>query len=319
MTPLVLFVGFLGAGKTTLLRALIPELRMAGLDPSLILNDYQNAKVDAELFRDVASDIRPISGSCVCCGSREELIEQLENFPHREKSVMLVEANGTTDTPELVEHLTAHPRLRGYTLPIQIAVVDAKRWQKRFWHNELERVQVRTATHIFLSRRDEVKPDRLAAVEADLAKLAPQSMRLDAARFAEELVGLEAEMRLIERREWIVAIAKPGKLFSPVSSPTHSHSHSHFASAEFALPALIAKERLEVFLNALPPEVMRAKGIVRFQVEGPVFIFQKVEQSNTAQFVELRNPPADTAPLLIVVGPQLDVEALAASLSVLVG
>ncbi len=48
MTPLVLLVGFLGAGKTTYLRALIPALTAEGLQPHVIINDYQNARVDAE-------------------------------------------------------------------------------------------------------------------------------------------------------------------------------------------------------------------------------------------------------------------------------
>ena len=49
MTPLILIAGFLGAGKTTLLRALLPRLGARGLRPHVILNDYENADVDAIL------------------------------------------------------------------------------------------------------------------------------------------------------------------------------------------------------------------------------------------------------------------------------
>jgi len=313
MTPLVLITGFLGAGKTTLLRTLIPGLRQAGLDPSLILNDFQNARVDAELFREVATDVRPISGSCVCCGSREELIEQLENFSHAEKSVMLIEANGTTDTPELVEHLTSHPRLRAYSLPIQIAVVDAKRWQKRFWHNELERQQVRTATQVMLTRADEVKPERLGAVEAELRELAPSAQPFGLAAFAAELAVLEAELRLNESRVPSISRVKSGQILRPRLNA--GHAHSHFASAEFALPEVVDRVRLENFLNGLPPEVMRAKGLARFRADGPWAIFQKVEQSRGIQIVELSAAPAKALPVLIVVGPRLDEAALGQALA----
>src|SRR5882757_10372319 len=54
MTPLVLLVGFLGSGKTTYLRALLPALQSNGLDPHVVINDYQNAKVDAALLHDLA-------------------------------------------------------------------------------------------------------------------------------------------------------------------------------------------------------------------------------------------------------------------------
>ena len=40
----------------------------------------QCAKVDAELLRGLVASVLPISGSCVCCGSREELLGALENF-----------------------------------------------------------------------------------------------------------------------------------------------------------------------------------------------------------------------------------------------
>lgn len=312
MTPLILITGFLGAGKTTLLRALIPELRKAGLDPSLVLNDYQNARIDAELFREVAADVRPISGSCVCCGSLEELIEQLVNFSHREKSVMLIEANGTTDTPELVEHLTAHPKLRTYSLPIQIAVVDGKRWQKRFWHNELERQQVRTATHFCLTRRDEVKPDRIGAVEMDLARMAPLARSFDLSEFGRELAKLEEEIRPNENRAQLFSLTQAGRRIGLMNA---GHAHSHFASAEFALPEVVDRGRLEHFLNELPPEVMRAKGLVRFQIGGPWTIFQKVEQSRDIQVVEIATPPAGGLPVLIVVGPRLDVDAMSRTLA----
>jgi len=312
MTPLILITGFLGAGKTTLLRTLIPGLRAGGLEPSLILNDHQNARVDAELFRDIASDVRPISGSCVCCGSREELIAQLENFNHHEKSVRLIEANGTTDTPELVEHLTAHPGLRAYTLPIQIAVVDAKRWQKRFWHNELERQQIRTSTHLHLTRREEIKSERLRAVEEETRRIAPQAAWFDAGDFIRELTNLEAEVRPLENRAAFFAMASPRRGLAPTTG--HRHAHSHFASAELALPAVTDRPRLEAFLQELPSDVMRAKGLVRFQAGGPWFLFQKVEQSREVQFVELSSPPTEAAPLVILVGPRLAVPELAAAL-----
>ena len=59
MPPLILIVGFLGSGKTTYLRRLLPELRGRGIDPHVIINDYQNARVDAELLRELAVSIVP--------------------------------------------------------------------------------------------------------------------------------------------------------------------------------------------------------------------------------------------------------------------
>ncbi|MEM9017829.1 MAG: GTP-binding protein, partial [Verrucomicrobiota bacterium] len=45
--PLLFITGFLGAGKTTFLRALLEELHGLNLTADVILNDYENADIDA--------------------------------------------------------------------------------------------------------------------------------------------------------------------------------------------------------------------------------------------------------------------------------
>ena len=83
MTPLIVIVGFLGAGKTTFLQNLVPALGAEGLIPSLLINDYQNARIDGERFRGVIDEVTTLNGDCVCCGSRDELLAALEQFEHR--------------------------------------------------------------------------------------------------------------------------------------------------------------------------------------------------------------------------------------------
>ena len=50
MEAIIAVVGFLGAGKTTLLRHLITRYIDADWCPFVILNDYENAKLDAQQF-----------------------------------------------------------------------------------------------------------------------------------------------------------------------------------------------------------------------------------------------------------------------------
>jgi G3E family GTPase len=168
MTPLILLVGFLGAGKTTYLRRLLPQLSQLGIEAHIIINDYQNASVDAELLHDLTEMIVPISGSCVCCGSRDKLLSALEDFDHRPGRVVIIEANGTTDSEELIELLSLAPTLEQFAPPTQVSVIDGKRWQKRFWHNGLELDQAKTANHLFVSRTDEIDKTRLRKVNESL-------------------------------------------------------------------------------------------------------------------------------------------------------
>lgn len=315
MTPLLLVVGFLGAGKTTLLKGLARQLSAEGLRASLLLNDYQNARVDAEQFRELLEEVAALSGDCVCCGSRDAFFEMLRSHRHEPDKVMLVETNGTTDPGPLIEALALDPELIGFTSPLQVAVIDCKRWQKRFWHNGLEREQARTASHVFLSRQDEVGPERLADVRASLARAGVR--------------GRETTLEALAR-DLRAAFAEPPRLVSPTPCgcgggghgdhhhhAPHCHDESfHFASCEFPLPDLVDRAAFSRLLADLPDEVIRAKGLVRFVDEpGGFHVFQKI--GSDVQFFPVGPSPRLATPLALFIGPSLDRDALAARFGVL--
>ncbi len=167
--PLVLIVGFLGAGKTTFLRELLPLLEARGLEPCVIINDYANARVDASSLKKEGRTVTPISGNCICCDSLNELLNVLLELPPADRQIVLIEVNGTSDPTSLIEHLLVCPELCGRFDPVlQVSVVDLKRWQKRHWHDELERLQVETASHVLYTREESETKKRTAGVKADI-------------------------------------------------------------------------------------------------------------------------------------------------------
>jgi G3E family GTPase len=302
MTPLVLLVGFLGAGKTTYLRALIPALTAEGLQPHVIINDYQNARVDAELLRELTETVVPISGSCVCCGSRDELLESLTAFQPGPGRVVVVETNGTTDAEALVELLSLEPTLHALTQPIQLSLIDAKRWQKRFWHNALELEQTRTAGFVSLSRWDEVDGKRRDAVDASLAKNGVRARRVTPAEFAGELRGVEESVRDAAGRGTVYWIRK---------EKSRCHEVSHFSSLQIDLPPVVERAALAGFLDGLPREVVRVKGLARLADSPEEYhVFQRVEDGET-QWLPIGREPRVDVPVAVLIGPGLDAGALA--------
>lgn len=320
MTPLVLIVGFLGSGKTTLLRRLVPLLVEKGLSPSIVLNDYQNARVDAALFQELQTAVTPISGSCVCCGSREALLEALDAHRHAPGSVLLVETNGTTDAEELVALLAADPRLRSFSLPCQISVIDAKRWQKRFWHNSLEASQVSTATHLYLAHSDEVDEERRDAVLKSLAgKHAPlPPLSLD--EMASTLVHLSTQCAMEDERRPACATCdcdhghhehdgreENEDHHGHHHHEPHDHEKHHFSALELSLPHLISRKDFEDALRALPKEILRAKGLVRFAEDPSVLhIFQKITHFDEVHTAPLEGEPFTDQPIAVFIGARID-------------
>ena len=303
MTPLVLVVGFLGSGKTTFLKNLMPALAVQGLAPELIINDYQNARIDAEQFGDLAAGVKALNGDCVCCGSRDELLGILRDFEHGHGRVMLVETNGTTDSAQLIESLAIDPSLKKFSPPIQLSVIDGKRWQRRFWHNALEREQARTASHIHISRADSIPPERMEVVLESLRECGVRGRRTDASSFAKDLA------HILESVGEAPATRHPEGC--GCGSHSHSHEDHHFASCEIPLPAMLGREAFKLFMDGLPGEVLRAKGIAVFQdAPGEFFVFQKVGSDDETRFFPVGREPRVRTPLLLLIGPSLPVEAI---------
>lgn len=298
ITPLVLITGFLGAGKTTLLQHVLPRLASAGVIPRVIINDFQNAQVDARSLQRLVADVLPISGACVCCGSRDELLQALESLTPQPDSLVLVEANGAADTLDLIEMLTADRRAARYSLPTQVVVVDAQRWQKRHWNNEVEALQVKTANAVVFTRCDEVNEVRRREVFDQVRRLNPRATP----HAFDTLVGW--------LREWM-ANPGPARRFAagPPPRSRSGHESHHFASMELRLRPAVAREALARFLNSLPPDVIRAKGVAVLDEHPPhAVLFQKVENA-PADLVKLGSPEG-VDPLLILIGPRLAVDVL---------
>jgi G3E family GTPase len=312
--PLVLVVGFLGAGKTTLVRDLLPLLEQRGLDPFVIINDYANARVDASSLQKNGRAVTPINGNCICCDSVVELMNVLLEMPLTANRVVVIEANGTSDPTALVEHLLVNAVLRERFDPlVQIAVVDVKRWQKRHWHNELERLQVETASHVVFTREDSEAERRVADVKSDITRLNPKA----------EPVGREALAELLGDLAARDAEAHAHSCCDHGHHDCDGHHHHHhhhderhalahaFVGLQLDLPDEVAAADLRHWLRSLPPDVLRVKGVVHFRERpGTWFQFQRIDdEREEAVLVELPQPPVVPA-CAVLIGVRLDEVAL---------
>ena len=311
--PTVLLVGFLGAGKTTFLREILPHLEARGLVPYVLINDYQNARVDASSLRHLTDEVRAINGNCVCCDSIHELINDLLAIPETPNRVVLIEANGTTDPFSLIEHLTAHLALRDRFGPIlQIGVVDFKRWQKREWHDDLEQLQARSASHLVFTRAGSESAERIARVRSDLEWLNPRAVETSAEKLADELRDLVSNPTAAEPRS---------------DSEGHDHDHQHhphlahgFVAAQVELPAMVAGSALTGWLRQLPASVLRVKGVCQLlELPDLHFVFQRTDDTppQPTMFPLLAEPTVP--PCAVLIGVRLDAAALRAEAAAALG
>ena len=76
-----------------------------GIKADVILNDIANAEIDAASInaKDAASII-PLSASCACCESLEELSHLCKTVSEGDGDLLFIELNGTADPLALIEN-----------------------------------------------------------------------------------------------------------------------------------------------------------------------------------------------------------------------
>ncbi len=308
MIPLALLVGFLGAGKTRFLTNVIPELHARGLRPRVVLNDFANADIDAARLALLDALVTPLNGECVCCTSLRELMDTLHAVEGRPGDVMLIEANGATEADELLGYLSMDRRLAQFTLPLQVTVIDASRWQRRWWHNTLEAAQARTATHVMLNWTDRLKPARMDVVQASVRQVNPRAELTTPALFAGLLAALSVETRDTFTRVTSLPVASD----SAAHLHTHAGMHAHpFASATLPLPSLVDRAAFHAFVGALPDHVVRAKGLVRFRDQPTsMFVWNRIG-SRKRVLLDPSSPHADAQPVALFIGVELPMTEIA--------
>ena len=282
MEAIITIVGFLGAGKTTVLKYLLERYSNEGWRPFVILNDYENATMDAQQLTNKIglNSIKPLSGSCICCSGIVELRNTVNRIPERKDGITFIEANGTSDACSLMEFLGVglHKRLLP---PIQISVVDVKNWQQRGEYNELEANQIQVSSLLVLTHLENVHPNRKAQVIHELKKLNPVAKVLNMDR--------------------LDVLLLPELVPSKNIAQKFDHQKAHWASCSVDLPDLVNTACIDAICAALPKSILRVKGCTKIQGDINFTYFERIPSGE----VHIRpfNGTPITGAKLLSIGP----------------
>ncbi|HYB98085.1 MAG TPA: GTP-binding protein [Candidatus Limnocylindrales bacterium] len=282
-----LFTGFLGSGKTTLLRRLI-EQAPSRERIAVIVNEVGEVGIDGRVlggFEHLESVVE-LAGGCICCSIDEyrfdfaidELLRTID------PTLLLIETSGVADPAPAIERIERC----GLGLDAVVAVVDAAAWASAWRISAVARRQIRAADFLVISKTDLVTPRQLASLRARLGRLQPRAaivecMRGDLGEGASLLTAAGV------RRAWAASAAKEaagggearvtGAQAQAHARASQPHGHldeERFESFSCRLDHALERAAFEAFLAALPPQVFRAKGFVRFADGGQAFLFNYV-------------------------------------------
>jgi len=163
--PVTIIGGYLGSGKTTLINHLLRNAN--GIRLAVMVNDFGNLAIDAELIEAQDGDVISLSGGCICCSYGDDLSAallklQTSGVPPEH---IFIEASGVALPGAIGKTLSL---LRAYRLDGIVVLADAstvmKSAKEKYIGDTIDR-QLSDADLIILN-----KLDLLAPTQADIVK-----------------------------------------------------------------------------------------------------------------------------------------------------
>jgi len=269
-----LLSGFLGAGKTTLLKRILAwESDLS--DTVVLVNEFGDVGIDGDLLKNSGSDVVELTSGCICCTLSADLKQSLTRIWEQYKPRRIfIEASGVADPTAIVAVLTDFPFTETMMLEKIVTVLDADLWEGRENFGRLFYNQLETAHLILLNKVDQVDETIIPRYLKEIHELIPDCQVVPTIRCGIDPATL-----------WSPAtpkgvMLKPMHLFRQVSLDDHGEHHEpdhgehgdqsesvradNFVTFSFEDPRIMDKGRFHRFIEALPWEVFRMKGPVRF-------------------------------------------------------
>lgn len=244
--PVTVIGGYLGAGKTTLVNHLLrhPEGRRL----AVLVNEFGDLPIDADLIERRDEDMIAIAGGCVCCSYGSDLIEALERMltldPRPDH--LLIEASGVALPGGIASSLTL---LMGYRLEAVLVLADAEmiraRAADRYLADTIAR-QLADADLVLLNKADLVPPGDLADTLTWLEGTSPRA-RIVTTTNAAVSTGIALGL----------AAVRP-----PQREHTHSHDSAGYDTVSIEIAGPVDSEALVRALADPALGLLRAKGFV---------------------------------------------------------
>lgn len=155
--PITILSGFLGAGKTTLLNRILNDDH--DLKIAVLVNDFGEINIDAELIVGVEDDMISLANGCVCCQIRDDLMETVDELISRPETVeyILLEASGVADPAGIVGTFNSFKFRDRIRLDSVTCVIDADQileHQEFEQLNQLKLRQIGLADMVILNKVD---------------------------------------------------------------------------------------------------------------------------------------------------------------------
>ena len=278
----------------------------------VILNDIANAQLDAaSINTNHASSIVPLSASCACCESLEELMALCKTASSGKGDLLVLELNGTADPLAIIENFSLIKDSLSFSPMMQICMVDARKWGNRDQLTPIEKRQMEASSLHFLSYTDLASEDDIERVENHIKDQFPQSQRITKERLAKALISCTQKSGE-NISELDLSTINVGE-FCDSDSGHHDEVHllSHqVKGCQVSLPPKVRNSSMERLLKKLPKEVLRAKALVKvIEQPGSRWLVERVGNEISPTPISVSDI-SNLSSSLLCIGFELDVSKI---------
>ena len=280
--PFTVIGGFLGAGKTSLLNHLLAQ--SSGIRCAVLVNDFGDLNIDESLISSHDGQTISLANGCVCCSISNDFNQTVINLVKRieEFDQVVVEASGVSEPDRIMDIARLDPELSPGGI---VVLVDAAEVQNRStdrYINNIVLKQLQTAELLIVNKTDLVSREKLAELEAWLEDVSPNADRLNTSGGV-----VPVQMIFGEKIKSNGFSDKADGETNRTEDSNYPHHNHQFKSLALNSSKQLNRKTFELWCEALPPSVIRGKGILYFgDVPGNSWVWQKVgKQSSIKKFL----------------------------------
>ncbi|MGF6958962.1 CobW family GTP-binding protein [Paraburkholderia youngii] len=339
--PITLLTGFLGAGKTTLVNHILSNPDSKKI--AVIVNEFGEIGIDGDLISRASEDMLELSNGCICCSSKDDLMESLYKLYMRKAGLaepkiqfdrVLIETTGVANPLPLAQAFYTDMSLNlTYRLDAIVTLVDLKHVEGQLENAPEAERQIALADKIIFNKRDLVDSDQyhsavslvqalnpIAAKTTVLFGDVPAAELLDLGLFdpstqeqsVTDWIGMGSESEGTSESEPCTLCAS-GKHHHCHEEP---HPHADVSSVSFREPDAVDHEKFLAFLTQLTQtygtNLYRVKGLIKFSGANRPIILQGVQNVFSPLTYAEAWPRGLSETRLVVIGKHLERDGIIA-------
>lgn len=301
--PVAIITGFLGSGKTTLVNHILNNSK--GLRAAVIVNEFGEIGIDNQLIVSTKETIIELSNGCICCQVRGDIIETILNIlkKHKKINYLIIETSGVAN-PVPVAQTFFLQELAPYTeLDAIVTLIDTFHFKENLEKGNAKD-QIKAADIIIMNKIDTITTKQKESIKKEINMLAPHARIIEAIQGNVKLELLlnintfDSKRFLDKKGNWLV----------------EDHPHDEFGnhiesdgitSFMFKTDKAMDVEKFKSFVQQMPEQIIRSKGIINFKGIANKAVYQHVGRRidvKTAELWRKEKPKTE----LVFIGMQFD-------------